>query len=264
MECWNLAWGIFSITLLACDNVRREVAQLCPTLCSPMDCNPPGSSVHGIFQAWILEWVAISFSRWSSQPRDRTQVSRTADRRLTIWATREALAWEVSAIVWCFEHYLALPFFGIGMKTDLFQSCGHCWVFQICWHIKCSAFKIWKSSTGIPSPPLAFFIVLFPKAHLTSHSKMSSSSWVITPWLSVSWRYFLYSFVYSCHLFLISPASVRYILFLSFVVPIFAWNVPLVSIIFLKRSLVLPIILFFSISLHCSLKKSFLYLFTIL
>ena len=44
----------------------------------------------------------------------------------------------MSAIVWWFEHSLALPFFGIGMKTDLFQSCGHCWVFQICWHIECS------------------------------------------------------------------------------------------------------------------------------
>ena len=48
------------------------VAQSCPTLCDPMDCSPPGSSVHGILQARILEWVAISFSRGSSQPRDKT------------------------------------------------------------------------------------------------------------------------------------------------------------------------------------------------
>ena len=54
------------------------VAQSCPTLCNPMDCSLPGSSVHGIFQASILEWVAISFSRGSSWPRDRTQVSHTA------------------------------------------------------------------------------------------------------------------------------------------------------------------------------------------
>ena len=67
-----------------------EVAQSCPTLCDPMDCSPPGSLVHGIFQAWILEWVAISFSRGSSLPRDRTQVSRVVGRRFTIWATREA------------------------------------------------------------------------------------------------------------------------------------------------------------------------------
>ena len=79
------------------------------------------------------------------------------------------------------------------MKTDLFQSCGHCWVFQICWHIECStftasSFRIWYSSTGIPSPPLALFIVMLPKAHLTSHSRMSGSRWVSTPlWLSGSW-----------------------------------------------------------------------------
>ena len=57
-----------------------EVAKLCLTLCYPVNCSPPGSSVHGIFQARILEWVAISFSRGSSQRRDRTQVSRIAGR----------------------------------------------------------------------------------------------------------------------------------------------------------------------------------------
>ena len=85
------------------------------------------------------------------------------------------------------------------MKTDLFQSCGHCWVFQICWHIECSTltasfFRIWNSSTGIPSPPLALVVVMLSKAHLTSHSRMSGFRWVITPsWLSGSWRSFLYS-----------------------------------------------------------------------
>ena len=118
--------------------------------------------------------------------------------------------------MWYFEHSLALPFFGIGMKTDLFQSCDHCWVFQICWHVECStftasSFRIWNSSTGTPSPPLALFVEMLSKAHLTSHSRMSGSKWVITSsWLSGSWRSFLYSSsVYSCHLFLISSASVR-------------------------------------------------------
>ena len=60
-----------------------------------MDCSPPGSSVHGILQARILEWVAISFSRGSSQPRDQTQISCTAGRFLTIWATREAFICKV-------------------------------------------------------------------------------------------------------------------------------------------------------------------------
>ena len=66
------------------------VAQLCPTLCDTMDCSPPGSCVREIFQARILEWVAISFSRGSSPPRDRTWVSCTAGRFFTNWATREA------------------------------------------------------------------------------------------------------------------------------------------------------------------------------
>ena len=67
-----------------------------------------------------------------------------------------------------------------------------------------------------------------------------------------------------CHLFLKSSASVRSISFLSFIVPIFAGNVPLVSLIFLQRSLVFPILLFSCISLHCSLKKGFLSLLAIL
>ena len=157
------------------------------------------------------------------------------------------------------------------MKTDLFQSCGHCWVFQICWHIEYStftalSFRIWNSSTGILSPLLALFVVMLPKTHLTSHSRMSGSRWVITPlWLSGWWRYFLSSSsVYSCHLFLLSSASVRSIPYLSFIVPTFAWNVPLVSLIFLTRSLVFPIMLFSSISLHWSLRKAFLSLLTIL
>ena len=96
-------------------------------------------------------------------------------------------------LVWTF---FALPFFGVGMKTDLFQSCGHCWVFQICWHIECNtftapSFRIWNSSAGILSPLAALFIVMLPKAHLTSHSRISGSRWEITPmWLSRSLRPF--------------------------------------------------------------------------
>ena len=69
---------------------ENEVAQSCLTLCESVDCSPPGSSVHGILQARVLEWVAISFSRGSSQPRDWIQVSCIAGRRFTLWATREA------------------------------------------------------------------------------------------------------------------------------------------------------------------------------
>ena len=114
-----------------------------------------------------------------------------------------------------FEHYftsvwdecncaVVWAFFGIAFLWDwnenwFYQSCGHCWVFQICWHIVCSTFtaspfRIWKSSTGIPSPPLALVIVMLSKAHFTSHSRISGSRWVITlSWLSGSWTSFLYS-----------------------------------------------------------------------
>jgi len=179
-----------------------------------------------------------------------------------------------------FEHYftsvwdgcncvVVWTFFGIAFLWDWnenwpFLVLGHCWVFQICWHIECntfstSPFRVWNSSTGIPSHPLALFVVMLPKAHLTSHSRMSGSTWVTTPsWLSWSWKSFLYSSsVYSCHLVLVSSAYVRSIQFLSFIEPIFAWNVPLVSLIFLKRSLVFPILLFSSISLHWLLRKAF-------
>jgi len=64
-----------------------KVAQSCLTLCNPMDCSPAGSSVHGILQARILEWVAFPFSRGSSQPRHRTQVSRIAGGFFPVWAT---------------------------------------------------------------------------------------------------------------------------------------------------------------------------------
>ena len=110
------------------------------------------------------------------------------------------LACEMSALVQHSEHSLALPFFGIGIKTELFQCHDHYWVFKICWHIECntfttSSFKIWNSSPGIPSPPLALVVVMLPKAHLTSHSRMSGSKWVITQLgLSGSWRSFFVQF----------------------------------------------------------------------
>ena len=110
------------------------------------------------------------------------------------------------------EHYFASmwhecncvvvwTFFGIAFLWDWnenwpFPVLGHWWVFQIWWHIECStltvsSFRIWKCSSGIPSPLLAVFVVMLPKVHLTLHSKLSGSSWVITPsWLSGSWSFF--------------------------------------------------------------------------
>ena len=69
---------------------ESEVTQSWSVLCDPMDCSLPGSSVYGIFQARVLEWVAISFSRLSSPPRDRIQVSGISGRRFTVRVTREA------------------------------------------------------------------------------------------------------------------------------------------------------------------------------
>ena len=71
--------------------IKVLVAQLCLTLCDTMDCNPPGSSVHGILQARILEWVTLSFSRGSSPPRDQTWISCFACRLFTVRATRKPL-----------------------------------------------------------------------------------------------------------------------------------------------------------------------------
>ena len=68
---------------------ESEVAQLFPTLCNSMDCSPPGSSIHEIFQVRVLDWVAISFSRGSSWPRDQTRVSGIAGRFFTISVTMD-------------------------------------------------------------------------------------------------------------------------------------------------------------------------------
>ena len=90
---WSLEFSVTSSTSLA---------QSCPTLCNPVDYSPPGFFVHGILQAKILEWVAISFSRGSSRPRDRTQVSHIAGRCFNLWATREVPP-EYPGWVWSLE-----------------------------------------------------------------------------------------------------------------------------------------------------------------
>ena len=91
------------------------VSQLCLTLCDPMDRSPPGSSVHGILQARILEWVAISFSGGSSQPRDWAQVSCIASRLSTDWATKEDL---IYCIYWHKSHILFFFFFSISTLNN--------------------------------------------------------------------------------------------------------------------------------------------------
>ena len=84
------------------------------------------------------------------------------------------LAWEMNAIIRCLGHSLVLPFLGTGLRIDLFQSCGHCRVFQICWHecktLMASSFRDLNSSAGISLHPLALLTAVLLKAHLTSQS----------------------------------------------------------------------------------------------
>ena len=80
---FTMSTGFFSIERSLAKESENEVTQSCLTLCDPTDCSPPGSSIHGIFQARILEWVAISFSRGSSWPRDWTRVSHIVGRSVS-------------------------------------------------------------------------------------------------------------------------------------------------------------------------------------
>ena len=153
------------------------------------------SLAFSMIQQMLTIWSLVPLPFLNQLEHLEVHSSRIAEAWLgEFWALLN-YCWDEcsSAVVWAF---FGIAFLWIGMKTDLFQSCGHCWVFQICWHIGCStftasSFRIWNSSTRIPSPPLALFVVVLSKAHLTSHSRMSGSRSVITPsWLSGLWRSF--------------------------------------------------------------------------
>ena len=140
------------------------------------------------------------------------------------------------------------------MQIDFFQSCGHCWVFQICWHIECStliasSFRILNSSAGIPSFPVDFWGPLdftLQNVWLCMSDHTFNVIWVIK----------IFCIVHLCILaiFFLISSSIRALLFLSFIVLVFGWNIPLMSPFFLTSSLVIPLLLLSSISLHCSLK----------
>ena len=112
MGPWRIHWNssefylltryvVYSILPSNSNSVYESllVMQSCPALCDPMDCSLTGFSVHGILQARILQWVAISFSRGSSQPRDRIWVSCIAGRFFTIWATEKPLVFYKKALL---------------------------------------------------------------------------------------------------------------------------------------------------------------------
>ena len=111
------------------------VTQSCPTLCDPMDCSPPGSSVHGILQARILEWVAIPFARGSCWSRDQNQISCIAGRFFIIWATREVPEGYLVKLGWVSypgPNVLLLNFHCLtsGLELRLWAAQGHPGLFK--------------------------------------------------------------------------------------------------------------------------------------
>ena len=122
------------------------MAKLCPTLCNPMDYNLPGLSVHGILQARILEWVAISFSRGFSPPRDWTWVSCIAGRFFTIWATRETNTYRKYHIYFTLNPWMQRSLRWELISNDIYLSTGEwfflvlsCFVNQMCIHVASTA-----------------------------------------------------------------------------------------------------------------------------
>ena len=98
------------------------VTQLCPALCDPTDCSPPDFSVNEILQARILEWIAIPFSRGTSQPRDWTLVSYIAGRFFTFWATGKSVPVRMAIIKMSTSHKCCR---GCGEKGMLLHYCGN-------------------------------------------------------------------------------------------------------------------------------------------
>ena len=112
---------------------------------------------------------------WDLPPRAQPSFHGKYGRRIFSCSDRECNC----EVVWSF---FGIAFLWNWNETDLFQSCGHYWVFQICWRIECStftasSFRIWNSSTGIPSLPLVLFEVMLSKVRLTSHSKEKGTIW---------------------------------------------------------------------------------------
>ena len=143
------------ITLHCKSTVKVKVAQSCPAVCDPMDCSLPGSSVHGILQARMLEWVAIPFSRESSQPRDRTQAFCIAGGFFTIWAILQLIErslFSLSALTkYCYmkntvldsNNWGSLQAECISLSSDkLFQLA--LWLLWSCFCCPCSA---WSTPT---------------------------------------------------------------------------------------------------------------------
>ena len=163
-----------------------------------MDGSLPGSTVHGIFQARILEWAAISFSRGSSQPRDRTPVCCIADRRFTVWATREAqgavkcLTNNLPAHTYCWDHELS-----VYPRIRCRRQTGHCYqvpfvgvLDYLLWyhtlpHINCWVCTQYLTSAQLMTGVLTLFFTLtfmflMSNIHFDYHSRFSISHLTIS------------------------------------------------------------------------------------
>ena len=155
--------GVGCHFLLWCMKVKSEseVAQSCPTLSDPMDCR--------CFNLWATRKAQMDVGNLLSGS------SAFSKSSVNIWKFMVHYCWsltwrilsiilvacDMSSIVWWFEHSLALPFFKIGIKTDLFQSCGHCWVFQIYWHIEWNILTASSFRIKINIAVCFFFLVKF-------------------------------------------------------------------------------------------------------
>ena len=142
----------------------------------------PFSMIQWVLAIWSLVLFPFLNPAWTSGSSWFTQCWSLACKILST----TLLAWERSAIVRRLAYSVVLPFLGTGMKIDLFQSCGHCWIFQIRWHTECntlmvSSFRVFNSSTGILSYPLALLTTVLSKAHLSLLSRMFGSGWLTTP-----------------------------------------------------------------------------------
>ena len=161
-----------------------SVAKLCLTLCDPMDCILPGSSVHGIPQARILEWVAIPFSRGSSQPRDWTQVSCFAGRFFTVWPTKWPCVgnMKIDQRKHCPKWIMKNPY----GYTDLFFSLrwspdpnADILTWKEAWHHHCIIFIISISPCQSLSCTLKGFLVRLRKFSATQSRVCTKEWWMI-------------------------------------------------------------------------------------
>ena len=163
--------------------------QLCPPLCNPQDCSPPGSSVHGILQERILEWVAISFSRGSSQLRDQTWVSCIAGRFFTIWATREALASHIPYHIPLISNSCCFCLLNISLSCPAFPS--------PMTNMRCCAKSLQSCPTlcdpAYCSPPGSFVHGVLQASMPSSRGTSRLRDWTHVSYVSCTGRFFTIS-----------------------------------------------------------------------